>query len=812
MLRLIVFVATFLVAYNSFVFAQTLDELKQKKQLTAFFTQNPPKIDGELADSAWQNAQWSSNFIQLKPYNDRLAENQTSVCILYDNTALYLAIKLYDTAPDSIATQLTQRDDTGQADFVAFVVDPYNNSLSMFGFFITAAGVQLDIKFSTNGEDDSWDAVWESDVKLTEFGWVAELKIPFSAIRFPKLDEQKPWAINFYREQKRMREESNWNFVDINKDDWMSQSGELIGLKNIQPPLRLAFMPYFSSYVNTNSDTKGVAYSFKGGMDLKYGINESYTLDMMLIPDFGQVQSDDKILNLTPFETFYSEKRSFFTEGMELFSKAGIFHSRRIGGRPKSNNELSDNLLEHEIAIQNPENTQMLNATKITGTSASGLSVGFLNAMTLNTLALIEDTITLSQRKVSVQPFTNYNVLALNKALENNSYISFVNTNLMRFDDDYSANVSGFEAQFKDKKQNYALTTQGALSNIKVQKSEPELGYYYELEYEKITGKYRFELMHRVENHKYNPNDLGYLQNSNEVNYFAELSYNQTKPKNYYLFWNNSFEIGYSTLFYPRVYTNFDFEYRHKIMFKNYVFLGLFASLSPKESHNYFESRVDGKVFKESENIQLSFWLSTNYVNKFAYDFGANYQKNKLGELAYGAFVAPRLRINDKWFTLLNVNLNKTENNLGFVDITQNEDTVFFGSRNLKTLSNTLEFSYTPNNKMGFNFRLRHYWSTVKYNSYSILNDEGYLNLFEQYQENHDISFNAFTIDFVYKWNFAPGSEMSIVWKNAVYNSSEVIIDNYFENTNNLFISSPNNNSLSFKILYYLDYLYLKKS
>jgi len=812
MLKLKLFVATLFVAYSSFVFSQTLDELKQKKQLTAFFINNPPKIDGLLLDSAWQNAQWGTDFVQLKPYNDRLAINQTVVSILYDNTALYLAFKLYDTAPDSIATQLTERDDTGQADFVAFVVDPYNNSLSMFGFFITASGVQIDIKFSTNGEDETWDAVWESEVKLTDFGWVAELKIPFSAIRFPKLEEQKPWSINFYREQKRIREESNWNFVDINKEDWMSQSGELVGLKNIQPPLRLAFTPYFSSYVNTNSEAQGVGYSFKGGMDLKYGINESYTLDMMLIPDFGQVQSDDKILNLTPFETFYSEKRSFFTEGMELFSKAGIFHSRRIGDSPKANNALSDNLLANEIIHKNPENTQMLNATKVTGTNSSGLSVGFLNAMTLNTFAQLKDTITLTERKVSVQPFTNYNVLALNKALENNSYISFINTNLMRFDDDYSANVTGFEAQFKDKKQNYALTTQGALSNIKLLETEPELGYYYQLDYEKISGKYRFELMHRVENHKYNPNDLGYLQNPNEVNYNAELSYNQTNPKNYYLFWNNTFEIGYSTLFYPRVYTDFEIEYKHRIMFKNYVFLGLFASASPKESNNYFESRVDGRVFKEAKQYQLSFWLSTNYANKFAYDLGANFRESAFSERAYGAFVAPRFRLNDKWFTLLNINLNKTDNDLGFVDLTENQDTVFFGSRNLKTLSNTLQFSYTPNNKMGFNFRLRHYWSTVKYNSYSILNNSGYLDLFDQYQENHDISFNAFTIDFVYKWNFAPGSEMSIVWKNAVFNSSEIIINDYFENTSDLFQNSPKNNSISFKILYYLDYLYLKKS
>jgi hypothetical protein len=246
-------------------------------------------------------------------------------------------------------------------------------------------------------------------------------------------------------------------------------------------------------------------------------------------------------------------------------------------------------------------------------------------------------------------------------------------------------------------------------------------------------------------------------------------------------------------------------------MLKKHLFFRFFSQITPFEGNDYFEPRVEGKVFKTAPKLLSSFWISSNYAKKFAFDFGANYLQNTDNETEIGCFISPRWRINDKWFTLFQISYQHTENEIGFIEHNEQEDTIFFGSRNLKTYTNLLQFSYVPNNKMGFNFRLRHYWSTVKYNSFFILNEQGYNENYDEYTENQDISFNAFTIDFDFKWNFAPGSGLSLVWKNGIFNSSDAIIHNYFENTSDLFKNSTQNNSISLRILYYLDYLYLKR-
>lgn len=800
----------FLLLNVTYLFSQESNNFeinKKRKQFETQFTNQAPKIDGVFDDIAWEKALTGNKFLQTEPFNDRFAGQQTQFKILYDNTALYVAITLFDSKPDSIFTLLTQRDEVGQADFAGIILDSYNNNLTAFGFFVSAAGVQMDIKYSGNREDNSWDAVWESAVRITEYGWTIELKIPYSALRFPKLDIQKPWAVNFFRKIGRTREESTWSYVDVKKETWLTQMGHLNGIKNVKPPLRLSFMPYFSSYVNTQSNVNRINYSFKGGMDLKYGINESYTLDMMLIPDFGQVQSDDEILNLSPFETYYSEKRSFFTEGMELFNKAGIFHSRRIGGYPTGEVQLN----EHEEIKEMPENAQLLNATKITGTNSNGLSVGALNAMTLNTYATVVDTITHAERESLVQAFTNYNVLVFNKALENNSYASIINTNLVRFEDNYSANVIGFETQLKNKNQNYAINASGAFNNVKNADNQPDFGYYYDIEFEKISGKYQFEISHFVESHNYNPNDMGFLRNPNEVSYSLELNYIEEEPGKNILSWYTGIDASVRMLYFPRVYTGFGISNYFRLTFKNHFTLGGSTYIEPFETHDYFEARVENRVYKRPEVGYMNLWISSNYSKKFAVDVRSSGLVNSQGGFEIGALISPRAQLNDKWNLRYSFNYYKDFNNKGFVDYTDNEDTVYFGNRDLQTITNTFNMAYTPTNRMGFTFRLRHYWRVVDYDSFYILNEDGYLDDFTKYTNNEDISFNSFTIDFVYKWNFAPGSELSLVWKNQVNNNNETIIYNYFDNTDNLFANSPANNSFSIKILYYLDYLYLKK-
>lgn len=225
-------------------------------------------------------------------------------------------------------------------------------------------------------------------------------------------------------------------------------------------------------------------------MDLKYGINESYTLDMILFPDFGQVQSDDQILNLTPFEVKYDERRQFFTEGTEKFNKCGIFYTRRVGAMPRNFFRPYDSLRQNEVINKNPEETRIINATKISGRNADGLGIGFFNAITSRARSIIEDTLTGIKRNITTQPFTNYNVLVLDQNLKNNSYLSLVNTNLWIPGDAYSANVTGLETKISNKKSTVAVFGNLNISQKYDENSMPVFGHSLLMNISKPSGKF----------------------------------------------------------------------------------------------------------------------------------------------------------------------------------------------------------------------------------------------------------------------------------------------------------------------------------
>jgi hypothetical protein len=288
-------VLTTLIALFYFVNLTAQDSIKK---VNAVRISNPPRIDAVLDDDCWKNVPVAKNFTQLRQYNGEKPSYPSEVKIVYDDKAIYLAAMLYDNYPDSIMKQYTPRDGYGTSDRFGVYIDPFNNGINAFGFFVSPVNVQTDMKGQENGpEDENWDAVWKSETQIVDSGWIVEYKIPYSALRFPRKDVQK-WGMNIFRNIERYRETSTWSFIDREKQGWISQQGELNGIENVSPPLRLSFTPYVSAYVENNAENSSWTNFYRGGMDLKYGINESYTLDMMLVPDFGQIQSDDVVLNL----------------------------------------------------------------------------------------------------------------------------------------------------------------------------------------------------------------------------------------------------------------------------------------------------------------------------------------------------------------------------------------------------------------------------------------------------------------------------------------------------------------------------------
>lgn len=790
------------------VFCKASFTQSQTKKLHAKKTTASVNINGLLNEDVWQNAPVASEFVQFEPQNGIPSHFTSRVKIIYNNQAIYIGAELLDPSPDSIRRQLGKRDEIGQTDFFGVVFDPFNDGLTGYTFIVTAANVQFDARQSSF-EDSSWDAVWKSAVTETKKGWIAEMEIPYSALRFPATEIQN-WGFNAVRYVQRTREKSFWNSVDPKIDGFLKQAGLLTNIKDIKPPIRLSFTPYVSGYVLQNSERSDIDFSFKGGLDLKYGINESYTLDMMLIPDFGQVESDDEVLNISPFETYYEEKRPFFTEGTELFAKGDIFYSRRIGAVPQKFWEVEDDLNDDEIIRKNPQTAQLINVTKISGKGKNGLGIGFLNGMSKKTYAQIKDTASGLIRKYLTQPFTNYNVFVVDQALKNNSFISLTNTNFYQPTISYLAHVAATDFRFETAGGNYAIEGQAGFSYINNDEQADSTGYKYNLSYEKITGNFRFELSQSLANKKYNPNDMGYIYKTDELESELELNYNIYQPFWKMIRWHNSIELSQYTYFSKKENIGTELSFRTFTTLKNYLSLNLRGDFTLGNINDFYEPRVDNRVYKRPGYWNLSYFISPDYRKKFVIDQFAGYRAT-YNRAEKGAWIGitPIYRVDDHFNFNLTVNYDKAFSNIGFADTNEAEDSIYFGKRVINTLINELNANYVFNSKSALSFKLRHYWRTIDYTSFYLLAKNGTLKDDADFTIDN-INTNYFNIDLAYTWRFAPGSELSVVWKNSISNEADHIVANYMENLQN-FKTFEQNNSLSFRLIYYIDYLTLKQ-
>jgi hypothetical protein len=794
---------------------------RAKKELTAVRISSPPVIDANLNDESWAEAYVAGNFLQYTPFNGSQPSFPSAVRIVYDDNAIYVGAMLYDPHPDSIYQELSERDRINMVDYFGIYLDCYNDYLTAFGFFVTAAGVQVDGKRTeSNGEDRSWDAVWKSAVSIVDSGWIVEMEIPFSAIRFPD-EAVQTWGLQIYRNITRYRESTTWNFIDREEDGINNQSGLLTGIRNIDPPLRLSFVPYISGYAEKSPETRNWGYSYNYGLDVKYGINESYTLDMTLIPDFGQVQSDDEIYNLSPFEVYYDEKRPFFMEGTELFDKGGVFYSRRVGKTPMGFYQVSDSLHDHEVIDDNPQHAQLINATKISGKNNKKLAMGFFNGMTANTYAEIKDTLTGKKRTIRTEPFTNYNMIVFDQALRNNSYLSLYNTNTWQPDHKYTANVTGSELKLTNKRNRYAIWLQGLVSQKYNAEWQPEFGYSYALEVGKISGNFTWELSHRMLDDQYDHNDMGFLTRNNFIQEEIEFSYNIYQPVGLILDWFNSISFAYEQLYNPRQFTEFEMDLSSRATFKNHLSVWLNGTVKPVEGYDYYEPRVAGWYYTRNPVYYGSLGISPDYRHRFVVDGRIGYLNiPKDNRSNYWFSIKPRFRASDNLMIVYEFSFDDDDNNLGYVTDSisaSQKEVIIFGNRMINTYENVLEANYRFSNKSSVSLRARHYWITIDHTDYFQLQPDGSLGATD-YNAINEFSLNIFNIDMAYVWNFAPGSELRVVWKNAIdtYYEKEWVDKNMediekdfaknFWNT----ISTPATNSFSVKVLYYIDYQQVK--
>lgn len=799
-----------------------------QREITANSKSSDIVLDGKLNEPDWNSANWSSDFTQMKPRPGLNPSKKTEVALIYDQEAIYIGAKCYDH-PDSISEVLSIRDDFNpNLDVFAVFFDTYQDQQNGFMFAITSKGVQLDSKIFNNEFNNLFNLAWRSKVEINKQGWYCEIKIPYSALRFPKTEIQS-WNVNFGRQISRFREESTWNIVNPDLENYLLESGTLKGIQNITPPVRLAFIPFLSSYTSFSKESKTFS-NFNGGMDIKYGLNEALTLDVTLLPDFGQVVFDQQVLNISPFEIQFNENRQFFTEGTELFNKSGLFYSRRIGVQT-SPKVYEDQIKDDEELNAIPNSVPLINASKISGRLKNGLGIGIFNGITAEQRAIVSSPSngpnysTITDREIILSPVTNYNVIVLDQNLKNNSYINFTNTNVFRQGDFYDANVSGLSTKLNSKTNNYFFEGQAVLSNII--DDSVNLGHSWGAEIGKQRGQLTYGAAYYEESDTYDPNDLGFLRANNSRVTEAYIGWRNFNPT----FWNlnkyfTNFSIENERLYNPNLFGATYWKANGTMISRSFNAAGIRLNGSIGESNDYFEPReevIGSKKFIRPVWTNYRAWYSSNYQKRVAIDAGLGYVNVVRGNWwEWNYDLEFRFRLNNQLFLIHEWGQVNQYNSEGYavsfetpaIDI---EETIF-GNRDRTTTTQSLGIDYTITNRIGMTFRLRNYNAKIKYNSFSTLNDNGRLDPLDNYngtnndgESIYDINYNAFTIDLLFRWVFYPASELNLVWKNSIFSAEESVDNNYWTTLNNTLNNGPFN-TISLKVIYWLDAQYLKKT
>lgn len=565
----------------SIIFFTTAAQNGQKRNYQIQRLVGPaPEIDGILNDEAWLKGEWQGEFTQYEPFNGRQPSQPTYFKVLFDENNLYVAIRALDSNPDSIVTRLTRRDhDDGDGVGIAF--DSYFDQRTAFVFAVNAGGVKIDWVITNDGEneDRTWDPNWRVKTSLNDEGWVAEMRIPLSQLRFER-GGSGTWGLQVYRNIFRYRELSFWNHIPKDVPGMVRNCGLLSGVGNLEPRRTFDLTPYAVASASSfpseldNPFRTGRDGKFKTGLDAKVGLSNNITLDMTLLPDFGQVEADPSEVNLSAYETFFEEKRPFFIEGRNISSFSvglgdggigndNLFYSRRIGRRPAGRINPGGGAF-----IDMPAFTRILGAAKVTGKTENGLSLAFIESVTAEEKAEIDK---LGERSFeTVEPLTNFFVGRMQKDInEGNTIVGgmFTSTN-RNLDDNLSAQMhknafSGgidFTQYFQNK--TWMFNVNAAMSHVsgseaailRTQRSSarffqrPDAGHV-DLDPNRTSltgtggrmqfgrfgaGHWSFMAAMLWKSPEFEINDLGYMREADQILSVLYAGYRQWEPKSFY--------------------------------------------------------------------------------------------------------------------------------------------------------------------------------------------------------------------------------------------------------------------------------------
>ena len=509
----------------------------------------PPVIDGVLDDEAWLGAPVHAGFIQRDPDEGKPATERTEFKVVYDDEALYIAGMCYDSQPHRITARLARRDEWRERDIFEVSLDPHHDHLTGAFFFVGPSGWMGDgISYNDGGGDWTWDGVWEARTKIRDDGWSVEMKIPYHDLRFGA-KESYTWGFNVVRRISRRQERVYWTLVPRGVNGWISRFGHLEGIERIRPPRRLELFPFAlgrsisSPGIDGERDRRDLHSAL--GVDMRYGLTSNISVNATVTPDFGQVEADPAVLNLSVFETFLQERRPFFQEGISIFQTPGpniagiegptrLFHSRRIGRQPSR-----FGLPAGAEEIDRPGSTTILGAVKVSGKTTGRTAFGVLNAVTAREQALIEERLADARTgladtvrsRYEVEPLTNYFAGRVQQDVLTNSTLGAQLTamNGEGFDPAY---VGAGDVHMKWWDNAYRVYSRLAVSRAG-QADERDTGWEGTLHLSKPYGSFGGQAYVDARSPRFDANDLGYMSRNDRLQAGARLFYNILDPNRF---------------------------------------------------------------------------------------------------------------------------------------------------------------------------------------------------------------------------------------------------------------------------------------
>jgi hypothetical protein len=791
-------------------------QIPEKKIYQTKFVETSPVIDGK-EDDCWNLVDWESGFIQIQPAENKPPSQETRFKILFDDNNLYVFIRAFDTEAEKISRIMSRRDNF-DGDMIEINIDSYFDKQTAFSFTAMASGAKGDEFVSQNGNnwDSSWNPIWFLGTSVDGEGWTAEMRIPYSQLRFGRKDEQV-WGIQVMRHLYRLEERSTWQYIPKGSPGQVHLFGELHGIKNIKPRKRVELLPYAVvrterfEKVEGNPFLNGKANGLSAGFDGKFGITNDLTLDVTINPDFGQVEADPSEVNLSAFETYFSERRPFFIEGKNIYQfppyqtnvihnmqSDNLFYSRRIGRYPHSFPSVSG-----DEYVDMPESTTILGAAKLSGKTRNGLSVGIMESVTSQEYAVIDDEG--ERRKEPVEPLTNYFVGRLQKDFNKGEtvlggMVTSVNrdiyTQSLRFLS-ASAITGGLDVKHYWNERTWYLSGSTIFSNIRGSESaitalQTTSARYYQrpndylsvdsslTELSGLGGsvkfgrsskkKIQFETSLSVRSPGLELNDIGYMRYSDVIHHGSWVAYYIRNPfaifNNFYLNTNYWMYLDLSgKLLSFSTNMNFNSQFKNRWRFN-----GSFTRQSINTSRSLLRG---GPYFRYPGDMGINLNIQSDPSKKvFAYigsyhdigdsgsqrvhDYWAGFELKPLNTLSISM---------DPEFIFQNIKLQYLST-LSF----SGEARYLFGELDQRTLSTTIRINFTINPELTIEYYGQPYISAGKYNNFKMISNTRADQFKDSYCMYSDTEINLDEVTGIYHVDENNDNSVDYSFKNPDFN------------------------------------------